>query len=320
MYIQNILDQQAFTRESTILSAIANPYLLDGKVLIAETGIFYNVVNESTEDSIQLKNGKFLVHQPNITINSNPLKGEVIVKANQIPQDENNRFITDLERQRWDNKANKIIEMIAGNGLIGGGNLELNRTFDIVSANDGIIINPDNIQLNLVNDLTNTSITRGLTANQGKILDEKKLNLTGGTLTGLLKSNSDIRTSGKLYVKATTNNVDTTPLVDLAIGDSDTGFKWLSEGNLALCSNNQNIFEIRNNILDVLKPFKSRSTTQLMSTLDVTGATTMQSTLQVARTIEASGDIKTNSSFIFGNNKAKMEFNADNECIEFKFL
>ncbi len=44
-------------------------------------------------------------------------------------------------------KTDKSIEIIAGNGLVGGGDLSEKRTLNIVSANSGIAINSDNIEL-----------------------------------------------------------------------------------------------------------------------------------------------------------------------------
>ena len=76
-----------------------------------------------------------------------------------------------LEQQASDLKATQII---AGAGLTGGGDLSENRTIDVVSADDGITVNADNIKLNIVNDLVTTSATRPLSAAQGKKLQDEK--------------------------------------------------------------------------------------------------------------------------------------------------
>lgn len=83
-------------------------------------------------------------------------------------------------------KASKTRQIIAGLGLTGGGDLTTDRTLNIASANDGIIANADNIQLNTIDNLTTASSTKPLSANMGKVLQDTKLNLTGGTLTGAL--------------------------------------------------------------------------------------------------------------------------------------
>lgn len=71
-------------------------------------------------------------------------------------------------------------QLIAGKGLTGGGNLTQDRTVNVASANDGIIVNEDNIQLNPVTNLSNSSTTRALAANQGLILDNKDVGIVGG--------------------------------------------------------------------------------------------------------------------------------------------
>lgn len=70
------------------------------------------------------------------------------------------------------NKVDNTIEVTAGNGLIGGGALTENITLSIQSANDGITVGTDNITLETVNNLTTTSITKPLSANQGKVLKD----------------------------------------------------------------------------------------------------------------------------------------------------
>ena len=72
-----------------------------------------------------------------------------------------------------DTKANKTVTIEAGNGLTGGGDLSGNRTLNIESATDGITPNADNIQLNTIDALDSTSATKPLSANQGKVLNEK---------------------------------------------------------------------------------------------------------------------------------------------------
>ncbi len=71
-------------------------------------------------------------------------------------------------------KADKSVEIIAGAGLTGGGDLSAARTFNVVSADDGITVNANNIKLNIVNNLTTSSATRALSATQGKKLQDEK--------------------------------------------------------------------------------------------------------------------------------------------------
>lgn len=81
-----------------------------------------------------------------------------------------------------DSKANKTIQVIAGNGLVGGGDLSTNRTLNIASADDGITVNADNIKLNIVDNATTDSATRAGSAKQIKLLSENKQNKTDSGL------------------------------------------------------------------------------------------------------------------------------------------
>lgn len=87
-------------------------------------------------------------------------------------------------------------QIIAGAGLTGGGSLATDRTINVVSADDGIIVNADSIKLNIVNDYTTGSSTRPISAVKVKNLYEelttKYLPLTAGSgkkLTGDLVFN-----------------------------------------------------------------------------------------------------------------------------------
>ncbi|MGL5716977.1 MAG: tail fiber domain-containing protein [Paraclostridium sp.] len=110
-----------------------------------------------------------------------------------------------------DNKAEKTIQIVAGNGLTGGGDLTSNKTINVVSADAGIIVNADNIKLNVVNAINSTDAIRPASANSAKTaydrgteglnkaneaislansnntaMDNKKVNRAGDTMTGNL--------------------------------------------------------------------------------------------------------------------------------------
>lgn len=61
----------------------------------------------------------------------------------------------------------------AGNGLTGGGDLTADRTINIATADDSLVVTADNVKVNTNNTLTSTSTTQPLSANQGKVLNEK---------------------------------------------------------------------------------------------------------------------------------------------------
>ncbi|HHX36916.1 MAG TPA: polysaccharide deacetylase family protein, partial [Clostridiaceae bacterium] len=89
-------------------------------------------------------------------------------------------------------KADKATQIIAGAGLTGGGDLSENRTINVVSADDGITVNADNIKLNIVNDLVTTSATRPLSATQGKKLQDEITQLAGEVSANMLTLKNEL--------------------------------------------------------------------------------------------------------------------------------
>ena len=74
-----------------------------------------------------------------------------------------------------DGKVDKTTQVGAGKGMTGGGALNGNVTMNVVSANDGIIVNEDNIQLNTVDNLNTDSPTKPLSSKQGKAINDRLL-------------------------------------------------------------------------------------------------------------------------------------------------
>lgn len=121
---------------------------LTESVTIKETGVYARIddgtetlfayINDGEGETIPPKNGLNAIQRT---------RDIVIGITQQIPLNviiDDSMFATiyDLEQ-----KADKAIQMIAGNGLSGGGDLSADRTLNVVSANDGIIVNADNIEL-----------------------------------------------------------------------------------------------------------------------------------------------------------------------------
>lgn len=87
-------------------------------------------------------------------------KANTKLDAGDVTEDYNTaEKIENIIKEIQENKADKTVKILAGNGLTGGGDLSSDKTFNVVSANDGIIVNEDNIQLNPVDDLSNSSTT-----------------------------------------------------------------------------------------------------------------------------------------------------------------
>lgn len=68
--------------------------------------------------------------------------------------------------------ARKSTQIIAGNGLTGGGDLSENRTVNVASADDSIIVGVDNIKVNTYNGVDSTSTTRPASANAVKTAND----------------------------------------------------------------------------------------------------------------------------------------------------
>lgn len=67
-------------------------------------------------------------------------------------------------------KADKTTQVIAGNGLQGGGDLTANRTLSVKADGDSIVVGASGIKVDVVNDLASESTTKALGASQGKAL------------------------------------------------------------------------------------------------------------------------------------------------------
>lgn len=69
--------------------------------------------------------------------------------------------------------AKKETNITAGKGLTGGGDLTTNRTIDIESATDGIVVNENNIELNIYDGVDSESTTRPVSARAVKTAYDK---------------------------------------------------------------------------------------------------------------------------------------------------
>ena len=96
------------------------------------------------------------------------------------------------------------------------------------------------IVTNVIDSLTSTDTKSALSANQGKILNDKKLNLTGGTLTGNLtiqkQTNATINFTDKTNPRVTFSNSDGSQAVSLVFTDHDS---YIAPYGLTLIGNGQ---------------------------------------------------------------------------------
>lgn len=117
-----------------------------------------------------------------VTINVSNTDDSIVVGADGIKVDTQNSLTSTSTtkplsaaqgKALQDNKAEKTRTITAGNGLTGGGDLSADRTINIANADDSLVVSADGIKVNTNNTLASTSTTHPLSANQGKILNEK---------------------------------------------------------------------------------------------------------------------------------------------------
>lgn len=128
-----------------------------------------------------------------------------------------------------DKKVDKTRNVIAGNGLTGGGALSSDITMNVAATNDSIVIAADSIKVDTIDSLSNTSTTKPLSANQGKVLNDAKVAKTqsvnagngltgGGALSGNVTLNV-VAGNDSIVVAADSIKVDT---VDTLVSTSTT--------------------------------------------------------------------------------------------------
>ena len=115
------------------------------------------IVDKATKTSlgvVQVGNG--VAVNTNGVISLATANDGIIVNVNDIKLDTINTLVStsitkplsaNMGKQLQDTKANETTQIIAGSGLTGGGDLSANRTLNVVSANNGIVVNADNIEL-----------------------------------------------------------------------------------------------------------------------------------------------------------------------------
>lgn len=141
-------------------------------------GNVYKVSTSGYINGVKVKVGDMLICNTDGTVAANSSNYTTIAKNWDIIQ-------TNIEGYVLEDR-----QIIAGAGLAGGGLLAADRTINVVSADDGIIVNADSIKLNIVNDYTTGSSTRPISAVKVKNLYEelttKYLPLTAGSSKKLI--------------------------------------------------------------------------------------------------------------------------------------
>lgn len=102
-------------------------------------------------------------------------------------------------------KADKTTQIVAGNGLAGGGDLTTSREINIVSGDDSVVVNPDNIIVNTYNGVDSTSSTRPASSNAVKTAYDKGVEAVNIANTKL-DANGNAVSASKLQTPVTIND------------------------------------------------------------------------------------------------------------------
>ena len=139
------------------------------------------------------------------------------------------------------NKADKALNLVAGDGLTGGGDLSSSRSLSLgtpskitATTTNTAVSNTHSheidkastttqgiVQLN--DSLTSSATDRALTANQGKVLNDTKANIASPTFTGTPKAPTPSSNSNDTTLATTAFVKSTQPQVSVLTGTIDHG-------------------------------------------------------------------------------------------------
>ena len=200
---------------------------------------FYNVTAVPTISSAE---GTYYVKDANGYVQEYLVTGGLVKYIGGYPMQDKG---TDLEKpmsqkavtDELNAKVSKDTQINVGAGLTGGGTLEQDINLDIVSANDGITVNADNIQLNTQDVLNGTSTTKPLSAKQGAELNNR-INMyrtAGGTaqaITLAVSASITLSAGMRFTFKPIANNTATNPTINI----NNLGAKTILRGINAAAS------------------------------------------------------------------------------------
>ena len=200
---------------------------------------FYNVTAVPTISSAE---GTYYVKDANGYVQEYLVTGGLVKYIGGYPMQDKG---TDVEKpmsqkaitDELNAKVSKDTQINVGAGLTGGGTLEQDINLDIVSANDGITVNADNIQLNTQDVLNGTSTTKPLSAKQGAELNNR-INMygtAGGTaqaITLAVSASITLSAGMRFTFKPIANNTATNPTINI----NNLGAKTILRGINAAAS------------------------------------------------------------------------------------
>jgi len=194
-----IVSQSAQIDHDATTNFVANEHIDHTSVSITAGNGLTGGGNITTSRTLNIGQGDGIsVTADAIAVDSTVLRttGDGVVSgSSQIDHDQTTNFVAN---EHIDHTS---VSITAGNGLTGGGTIAATRTLNVDSANNGIVVNANNIELNT----SSTTFTNGV---------KSKLNLDN------VVSGSTFSSPSQGTLRATINGVDSD--VDLGLQTNDT--------------------------------------------------------------------------------------------------
>ena len=178
----------------------------------------------------------------------------VVSSSIQIDHDQTTNFVAN------EHIDHSTVTLTAGSGLTGGGDITTSRTFNVASANNGIVVNADNIELDTASTTFTTGVksklnTDGVVSSSIQIDHDQTTNfsadehftqanittvgtVTVGSVTAILPSgtvsSSAFSSPSQGTVRATVNGVQTDVDTGLQTGDSPQFTNLTLTGNATI--------------------------------------------------------------------------------------
>lgn len=224
--ITEIKDRYAFNtlREMQIATFLREGDKIElwGKENLGDESLKFYIVEEQNDNGILLENGLYANVYEDLEKKQNETDNRLLTVSKTIWGSLNELFNNKLEKggyvgtakNLFDEISKKASKTVLGRMIVGKGMTADNTgKVSIISKNDGIIVNDNDIELNIVDNLTTDSSTRSLSSKQGKKLFDEKQNITDTTLPTTAKTiTGSIKElfTGKINTTDIVNNLTTT--------------------------------------------------------------------------------------------------------------
>lgn len=216
--ITELKDRYAFNtlREMKIATFLREGDKIElwGKENLGDESLKFYIVEEQNDNGILLENGLYANIYEDLEKKQNETDNRLLTVSKTIWGSLNELFNNKLEKGGYTGTAKNLFDEISkkasktvlGRMIVGKGmTVDNTGKVSVISKSDGIIVNENDIELNIIDNLTTDSSTRSLSAKQGKKLFDEKQNITDTTLPTTAKT---ITGSIKELFTGKVNNTD----------------------------------------------------------------------------------------------------------------